>query len=107
MSTLPNSFNVLSSNDCNEARALTSDVQRRVLHPFDSIDLAASSTCSTRRDVATTSAPASASPLAIARPIPEVPPITTATFPLRSNNGCPIHSPLQISVPMLRAQLQP
>src|SRR5262252_10486868 len=39
---------------------------------------------SSRRPVATTSAPPSASPRAILLPSPEVPPTTTATRPLRS-----------------------
>src|ERR1700679_1188312 len=58
---------------------------------------AASSTCSDRRELATTSAPASASPIAIASPIPDVPPTTTADLPPASNNGSPIQNRPSIS----------
>src|SRR5580704_3529793 len=92
ISTLPNSFTVPSSSACSVARSATSDVRRNALRPVASIAFAASSTCSGRRELATTSAPASASPIAIANPIPEVPPTTTADLPLRSNNGCPIEN---------------
>src|ERR1700728_317131 len=39
-----------------------------------------------RREEAITSAPASARPIAMARPSPVVPPVTTATLPDKSNN---------------------
>src|SRR4030095_9429901 len=84
ISTLPNvlidSFRTL----CSEARSETSELTRRVCLPRASISFAAASTCSGRRDVGTTSAPASAIPLAIAKPIPDVPPTTTATLSLSS-----------------------
>jgi hypothetical protein len=38
------------------------------------------------RPVTATAAPAAASPLAMPRPIPPLPPVTTATRPVRSNN---------------------
>ena len=54
---------------------------RSVRRPRRSISDATSSTSARRRAVATTSAPASARPSAIARPMPLVPPDTTATSP--------------------------
>src|SRR5947209_4047474 len=92
ISTLPNSVTVPSRSACKLARSATSEVSRRARRPVVSIAFAASSTCSSRRELATTSAPASANPTAIASPIPEVPPTTTADLPLRSNNGCPIEN---------------
>ncbi len=86
MSTLPHAFTVSSSRCCNVARSPTSEVSRSALRPLDSICAAASSTCSCRRELATTSAPASANPTAMASPIPDVPPTTTAVFPVKSNN---------------------
>src|ERR1700741_3785204 len=53
--------------------------------PRDSTSLTAVLTMSFRRPVGTTAAPASASPSAIALPMPEVAPITTATRFVRSN----------------------
>src|SRR6185437_6580089 len=53
--------------------------------PRDSTSLTAVLTMSFRRPVGTTVAPASASPSAIALPMPEVAPITTATRFVRSN----------------------
>jgi hypothetical protein len=50
------------------------DVTRSERRPNSSISRAAVSTCSARREVGTTSAPAWAKPWAMARPIPEVPP---------------------------------
>jgi len=74
---------ILINSACSVARSATSEVSRSALRPMASIAFAASSTCSGRRELATTSAPASASPIAIANPIPEVPPTTTADY--RSN----------------------
>jgi hypothetical protein len=83
-SAFPNAPTVLSRSRWSDARSVTSEVSRSVFRPRDSISLAVASTCSRRRDDATTSAPASASPWARARPIPEVPPRTTAVLPVRS-----------------------
>src|SRR5690606_27992483 len=58
---------------------------RRDRRPSASTAVATSSTCACRRPVATTSAPASASPSARALPIPLVPPTTTATRPDKSH----------------------
>ena len=48
---------------------------------------AAAVTRSRRRPVATTLAPASARPRAMASPMPEVPPMTTAVLLARSSSG--------------------
>ena len=84
MSTFPNVLTIDSSKRSREARSVTSEVIDNDRRPKASISPAAILTCSCRRAVGTTSAPAWASPSAIARPIPEVPPTTTATLPLRS-----------------------
>jgi len=57
-----------------------SQVSLRVRRPPDSISDATSSIFSLRRPDGTTSAPAAASPRLRARPIPDVPPMTTATL---------------------------
>ena len=85
ISTLPNSSSTASCNACTESRSSTSLATRNVRRPSASISAAAFSTCSSRRELATTSAPASARPSAIACPSPVVPPVTTATLPLKSN----------------------
>ena len=51
------------------------------------ISEAAAATSGARRALGITSAPACARPRAMARPIPELPPITTAVFPFRSRPG--------------------
>src|SRR5262249_13772888 len=61
-----------------------SDAIRSVRRPRRSISAATSSMRLIRRPVTTTSAPASASPRASVRPIPLVPPTTTALLPVRS-----------------------
>src|SRR4051794_32361533 len=90
MSTLPNAATHSSSTRCSEARSDTSDATRSVRLPRASISLAAASTCPARREVGTTSAPASVSPCATARPMPDVPPITTAVLPFSSRGAYPI-----------------
>ena len=65
----------------------------RVRRPRPSISRATSSTRFSRRAVATTSAPASASPSASTRPMPLVPPMTTAVLPLRSKRDGPFLGP--------------
>ena len=67
-------------NDRDRARRSST---RNVRRPRASISAATSSTSGARRAVATTSAPASASPSASTRPMPLVPPTTTATRPSR------------------------
>src|ERR1700682_2873414 len=69
----------------NDPRSATSQLTRSDRRPRDSISSAITFTSSRRRELGTTSAPASASPRARVRPIPELPPITTATLPLRSS----------------------
>ena len=87
MSTFPSAFTLESRSFSSEPRSDTSEVMRKERRPRASISRAAASTCSCRREVATTSAPASANPWAMARPMPEVPPITTATFPVKSKGA--------------------
>src|SRR5258708_4419190 len=72
-----------SSNSSSEERLHTSEQTRKVLRPRFSSSTAVSSTCSRRREEAMTSAPASARPKLSVRPMPEVPPITTAVLPSR------------------------
>src|SRR5665213_3595094 len=90
ISTPPNLEIVFSKTCSREPRSPTSEVTASERRPSDSICAAVSFTCSARRDVATTSAPASASPNASAWPIPEVPPTTTATLPLTSSPLIPL-----------------
>ena len=63
-----------------EASSRTSHAIRSVRRPRCSISAATSSTSGWRRAVATTSAPASARPSASTRPMPLVPPTTTAVL---------------------------
>src|ERR1700722_6021896 len=84
MSTFPNVVNTTSSNACTDANSDTSELIRSDRCPIASMSRAAASTMSARRPVGMTSAPASANPRLMARPIPDVPPTTTATLPLRS-----------------------
>src|SRR5215813_11007134 len=90
ISTFPNLRTTDSSNASSDARSMTSEVNRRARRPRASASRAAESTCSARRDVGTTSAPASANASMIARPRPEVPPITTATLSFNSRPRYPI-----------------
>src|SRR4051812_27226035 len=83
MSIRPNAFWMASAALPSDDRSSTSVSSRSVLRPMVSISAATSSTRGARRAVATTSAPASASPSASTRPIPLVPPTTTATRPSR------------------------
>src|SRR5262249_39847406 len=84
ISILPNDSTARDSRFCNDSRSETSEQTLNDRRPRLSISEAAFSTCSTLRDDGTTFAPASARPCAMARPIPDVPPMTTATFPVRS-----------------------
>src|SRR5262245_34087585 len=85
MSTLPKAASVASRTASRVSRLVTSAVSRSVLRPAASIASAVSATSAARRAAATTSAPAAASPRLIARPIPDVPPRTTAVRPDRLN----------------------
>src|SRR5262249_27095812 len=84
MSTWPNDARHVSRRPPSDRASPTSAGWRSVRRPVLSMVLATSSTMSARRPVATTSAPACASPIAIARPMPDVPPTTTAVWPVRS-----------------------
>src|SRR5579871_4589876 len=86
MSTCPKLSKTRSRSTSTERRSLTSVTTARLWRPARSMCSQASWTSASRRPVATTSAPASARPSAIARPRPEVPPMTTATRPLRSSD---------------------
>ena len=90
ISTLPNSAQVALTNASRLERSVTSDAKARDLPPALVIFATAASTRSTRRLVGTTFAPACASPVDRAKPIPEVPPMTTAVLEERSSAGCPI-----------------
>jgi len=81
---LPNASTVASCRACRDARLSTSLVIRRERRPSASISVAVCSTSLSLRALGTTSAPASARPRAMAWPSPVVPPMTTATLPVRS-----------------------
>ena len=81
MSTLPKDLITSSCSFWMEARSLTSQVARTVLRPAASMALAVASTSASRRALATTSAPESHRPSTRARPMPVVPPMTTASCP--------------------------
>src|SRR5580765_7604879 len=74
---------IASEASVSDRRSRTSVASRSVRRPSASISVATSSTSGARRAVATTSAPAWASPSARTRPMPLVPPTTTATRPSR------------------------
>src|SRR5262245_28954370 len=78
MSTLPNAASVASRSASSVSRLVTSAVSRSVLRPAASIASAVSATSAARRAAATTSR-------LIARPMPVVPPRTTAVRPSRFN----------------------
>jgi hypothetical protein len=85
MSIRPMPATTASRSAASDARSVTSDRMRSVLRPIASIAAAAASRFSAPRAEAITSAPASARPSAIARPMPVVPPTTTAMRPSRLN----------------------
>src|SRR6266478_2762675 len=91
ISVLPNSFRTPASSFSMLASSVTSQVCASDFLPSALMSSAALRTNSARRPVGTTLAPASAKPLFSASPIPLVPPITTAVFPLKSNFGCAIN----------------
>jgi hypothetical protein len=78
MSTLPKRATDACSSASSDARSVTSEATASEPRPMASISRTVSSTRSARRDVGTTLAPASASARDMMRPIPEVPPMTTA-----------------------------
>ena len=87
MSTLPNAARMASCKAWRDARSPTSLAARNERRSRASISAAAFSTSGNRREEGTTSAPASASPRAMAWPRPVTPPMTTATLPVKSNRG--------------------
>src|SRR5688572_3053518 len=75
----PNFSRVASLNASMDARSRTSETRQRVLSPVASISLHNAASSFSRRPDGTTIAPCSASPVAIARPSPEVLPMLTMT----------------------------
>src|SRR5215213_9949714 len=84
MSTAPKRSSTASRRASTDARTPTSAVCAKALPPPFSISSQTSRTSPPRRPAGTVLAPARASPTAIARPRPEVPPTTTATRPVKS-----------------------
>src|ERR1700680_1406033 len=99
ISTFPSVWTEACSTLANDPRSATSQLTRSDRRPRDSISSAIRFTSSRRRELGTTSAPASANPRARVRPIPELPPITTATLPLRSSFLYPMVVQERISFP--------
>jgi hypothetical protein len=84
ISTLPSVPSTVERRCSSEVRSLTSTAKERLRQPTASIAAGIVFTWASRRPVATTSAPACANPMAMARPMPDVPPTTTAVLPFRS-----------------------
>src|SRR5215469_13856367 len=108
MSTFPNSTSTRWHSPSKLARLPTSQSIAKVLRPNFSISSATSSTNCRRRPLGTTSAPATANPLASVRPMPEVAPITTAVWESRSKAGYPMIQFLALirQLPKIRKQLR-
>src|SRR5580704_6191484 len=87
ISTEWNSAMVAARRDSMLARFVTSHATARDLPPADLMSPAADCASSARRPVGTTLAPALARPFASARPMPEVPPMTTAVLLARSSGA--------------------
>src|ERR1039458_6234701 len=83
-STWPNLARTASRKASMDSREPTSQARRRVFAPACSTASHTSSTLGRRRPVGTTLAPAAARPMASSRPIPDVPPMTATTRPVRS-----------------------
>ena len=81
ISTRPKDSRVLACNASIDDRSSTSTVSASDRRPAALMSAVVCSTSDVRREAAITSAPAFASPSAIARPMPDVPPSTTAVFP--------------------------
>jgi len=79
------------------ARSARSQAIAAALPPSAAIRAAAMSNSAWRRATSTTAAPAAASARAISPPMPELPPVTRAQRPLRSNRfaieGCILPTP--------------
>src|SRR5579863_740924 len=87
ISTEPNSATVAARSASMLARFVTSHATARDLPPAALMSAAADCASSARRPVGMTLAPALARPLARARPMPEVPPMTTAVLLVRSSGA--------------------
>src|SRR5262249_19514647 len=72
---------------------LTSPETARLLPPAAAIAAATACVVSGFRPFTVTAAPAPAKPSAMARPMPRLLPVTTATFPSRENCGSPFMDP--------------
>src|ERR1700723_1819975 len=83
MSIFPKCWREAAASCLRDSRSQRSQVNRRVWRPRASISEATSSTLWPLRADATISAPASARPRLNARPMPDVPPMMTATLPAR------------------------
>lgn len=105
MSTRPNAARTASRAWVTDLRSVTSIGVFRERRPRRSISHTVSSTASRRREHGTTSAPASARPIASALPMPDVPPVMTATFPSRlrgANTGPCLPSGFEADTAFLR-----
>src|SRR5215472_3365044 len=102
--TEPNSLTVAASSASRLDLSVTSAGIASDLRSAARTCSAADSTRSVRLPVGTTLAPASARPRARVRPMPDVPPITTAVLSFRSSAGYPIsrcYSPLSLCLSSL------
>ena len=92
-STWPKASTVAANASTTATSSETSTGRARTSPPCEAITLAASSLRDSVLPQIATSAPACASALAIARPMPLLPPVTRATFPVRSNRFSTLLSP--------------
>src|SRR3712207_5678257 len=90
LSTRPRASTVRAKTSCTAARSPTSHWKATTLVPNRSRASAAVAFFSSFVPQMATSAPAPASPSAKPSPMPLLPPVTTAQWPLRSNNGEPM-----------------
>ena len=80
----PNVSTVPLTSASTDRASETSAARKRLLPPALAISPTVSWPASAAMSDTTTSAPASAKAMAIARPIPPAPPVTSATFPAKS-----------------------
>ena len=89
MSSLPNSATVSATNFTHAAFFVTSPVKNAQRAPSSRSEASAGPAFSSLRPAITIEAPHDAIPCAIASPMPPLPPVTSATLPLRSNRFMP------------------
>src|SRR4051812_25466933 len=87
MSRRPNAATVSSTIRATSAALVTSTATARALAPRSISSRTAASDFLALRAATTTAAPAAARPRAMPSPMPPLPPVTTATLPLRSNTS--------------------